>query len=209
MNDINKIIKSPDISRENRVPTGQRLTEKWPVLHHGDVPKIDVSSWTFRIWGLVENEQEMTFEEFMRLPRVKIVADMHCVTGWSKLNNLFEGVSSSILKDLVNIKPEAKFVMIHGYHGFTTNLSLRDFFEEDVLFAIKYNDQALTPGHGYPVRLIVPRLYLWKSAKWVTGVEFMAEDKLGFWESRGYHHHGDPWIEERYSVIPDFLGHGI
>jgi DMSO/TMAO reductase YedYZ molybdopterin-dependent catalytic subunit len=193
------IIKSPDTTRENRVPPSQKLTEKWPALHYGSVPKIDIDQWQFNILGLVEKERRLSYAEFTALPMVKVYSDIHCVTGWSRLDNLWEGVSSAQIKELVNILPEAKFVMVHSTGGFSTNLSLDDFFQPDVLFAIKHNGEPLTKDHGYPLRLVVPRLYFWKSAKWVSGVEFMAEDKRGFWESGGYHNHGDPWKEERYS----------
>ncbi len=193
-----KVIRSPDMERVNRVPPGQRLTEKWPVLQHGEVPEIDVSRWTFRIRGLVEKERKLSHEEFMALPMVKVFSDVHCVTGWSRLDNTWEGVSTQVLKGLVKILPEARFVIIHCYADFTTNLTVEDFFEPDVLFAVKHNGEPLTPEHGYPLRLVVPRLYFWKSAKWVEGVEFTANDRRGFWESRGYHNHGDPWKEERY-----------
>ncbi len=194
-----KVIRSPDAERKDRVPPGQRVTEKFPVLHYGKVPYIDISDWMFTISGLVEEERMLNYEEFTSLPQVKVFSDVHCVTGWSKLNNLWEGVSTSVIKELVNILPEAKFVMVHSVGDFTTNLSLSDFFAPDVLFAIKHNDEPLTPPHGYPVRLVVPRLYFWKSAKWVIGMEFIEKDRRGFWESRGYHNHGDPWREERYS----------
>jgi DMSO/TMAO reductase YedYZ molybdopterin-dependent catalytic subunit len=193
------IIKSPDTERAERVPPGQKLTEKWPALHYGSVPKIDIDQWQFNIFGLVEKERRLSYAEFTALPMVKVYSDIHCVTGWSRLDNLWEGVSSAQIKELVNILPEAKFVMVHSTGGFSTNLSLDDFFQPDVLFAIKHNGEPLTKDHGYPLRLVVPRLYFWKSAKWVSGVEFMAEDKRGFWESGGYHNHGDPWKEERYS----------
>jgi len=193
------IIKSPDTEREDRIPPGQRVTEKWPVLHYGSVPQIDISKWILTISGLVEKKRKISYKEFTSLPRVKVLSDIHCVTKWSKLNNLWEGVSTSVIKGLANILPDAKFVMVHSTGGFTTNLSLPDFFDSDVLFAIKQNNKSLTPEHGYPVRLVVPRLYFWKSAKWVTGVEFMAEDRPGFWETHGYHIRGDPWKEERYS----------
>jgi DMSO/TMAO reductase YedYZ molybdopterin-dependent catalytic subunit len=198
LNNTESII-SPDTQRQNRVPPGQRLTEKWPLLHHGAVPNIDTSEWTFTISGWVEQKRALSYDEFMSLPRVKVFSDIHCVTRWSRLNNLWEGVSSSTIRELANILPEAQFVIVHCVGGFTTNLPLTDFFQPDVLFAIKHDNQALTPGHGYPVRLVVPRLYFWKSAKWVSGIEFTAEDRPGFWESYGYHNHGDPWKEERYS----------
>ncbi len=193
-----KIIRSPDIERTNRVPPGQRVTEKFPVLHHGSVPKIDVSKWTFRIWGLVEKERKLSYDEFLALPGVTVLSDVHCVTGWSKLDNTWEGVSTQVIKELVKILPEAKFVIVHAAGGFTTNLNIRDFLEPDVLFAVKHDGETLTPQHGHPLRLVVPRLYFWKSAKWVEDVEFTARDRKGFWESRGYHNRGDPWKEERY-----------
>jgi DMSO/TMAO reductase YedYZ molybdopterin-dependent catalytic subunit len=191
--------RSPDTLRTNRIPPGQKLTNKFPVLHHGSVPKIDVSQWKFSITGLVDKERELSFAEFAGLKRVKVLADIHCVTTWTKLDNHWEGPSTSVIKDLVDIKTDAKFVIIHAAGNFTTNLSLADFFETDVLFATNYEDKPLSREHGYPVRLVVPKLYFWKSAKWVTGVEFVTKDSPGFWESRGYHNHGDPWREERYS----------
>jgi len=194
-----EVIKSPDTERQERVPPGQKLTGQWPALHHGSVPGIDTSRWTFTISGLVAKERKLSYKEFMSLPMVKVHSDIHCVTGWSKLDNLWEGVSTSVIQELASILPEAKFVTAHSEGGFTTNLSFEDFFQPDVLFATKHNNQPLTPEHGYPVRLVVPRLYFWKSAKWVVGVEFTAEDRPGFWESHGYHNHGDPWKEERYS----------
>jgi DMSO/TMAO reductase YedYZ molybdopterin-dependent catalytic subunit len=194
-----EVIKSPDTERQQRVPPGQELTERWPALHHGSVPGIDSSRWTFTISGLVEKERKLSYKEFTSLPMVKVHSDIHCVTGWSKLDNLWEGVSAGAIRELVNILPEAGFVIVRSEGGFTTNLPLDDFFQPDVLFAFKHNDEPLAPEHGYPVRLVVPRLYFWKSAKWVTGVEFTAEDRPGFWESHGYHNHGDPWKEERYS----------
>lgn len=192
-------IASSDIKRENRVPPGQRVTEKFPVLHAGRVPKMDISKWRFSITGLVGEERELDFDEFMSLPQVEVLSDIHCVTGWSKLDNSWEGVSSSVITDLVEIRPEAGYSIIHSVGGFTANLALGDFLQPDVLFAVKHNGEALTREHGYPVRLVVPKLYFWKSAKWVIGVEFVEKDRPGFWETRGYHHRGDPWKEERYS----------
>ncbi|MFH1662961.1 MAG: sulfite oxidase-like oxidoreductase [Chloroflexota bacterium] len=198
MSEENFII-SPDTKRKERIPPGQKATEEWPVLQHGDIPHIDISEWKFTISGLVANEITMDYKEFSSLDRIKVFSDIHCVTTWSKMDNLWEGVSSGTIKDLAQILPEARFVIIHADGGFTTNLALDDFLETDVLYALKHNDETLTPEHGYPVRLVVPRLYFWKSAKWVTGVEFVAEDSPGFWENRGYHNRGDPWREERYS----------
>ncbi len=197
MRDMPTII-SPDTRRENRIPPGQRLTNKWPVLHHGAMPDIDTAQWTLTISGLVEKERVLDYEEFLALPRVRVLSDIHCVTGWSRLDNLWEGVSTDTIKELVNILPEARFVIVRSQGGFTANLALEDFLQFDVLLATQHNSEPLTPDHGYPVRLVVPRLYFWKSAKWVIGLEFTATDRPGFWESYGYHNHGDPWEEERY-----------
>jgi DMSO/TMAO reductase YedYZ molybdopterin-dependent catalytic subunit len=196
MNELKRII-SLDTLRKNRVPPGQHLTDKWPVLHYGNVHTIETARWTFNIRGLVAKERSFTYQEFAALPKVEVFSDIHCVTTWSKLDNLWEGVSTAVVKDLVTIKPEAKYVMVEGAGGFTTNLLLEDFFQEDVLFALKHDGQPISAEHGGPVRLVVPRLYFWKSAKWVTGLRFMAQDAPGFWEQAGYHMHGDPWTEER------------
>ena len=194
----NGTIISPDTKRANRVPPGQHLTDKWPVLHYGQMPKIEPSQWTLKIFGLVEQERVISYQEFTALPMVKVFSDIHCVTTWSRLNNLWEGLSSNEIKNIVNIDPQARFVIVHAFGRFTTNLTISDFFEPDVLLALKHDDQSIAADHGGPVRLVVPRLYFWKSAKWVTGLEFSAIDKPGFWESNGYHNHGDPWKEERY-----------
>jgi DMSO/TMAO reductase YedYZ molybdopterin-dependent catalytic subunit len=194
-----KVISSPNMKRKDRIPPGQWVSEKFPVLHYGSVPRVDVSKWRFFITGLVEKDIEFDFNEFKELPRIKVRADIHCVTTWSKLNTTWEGVSTIELKKLVNILPEAKHVVVHAEQGFTTNLTLEDFFKKDVLFALNYDNKPLTPEHGYPARLVVPQLYFWKSAKWVIGVEFTEEEHLGFWERAGYHARGDPWKEERYS----------
>ncbi len=193
-----EIFKSPDTLKQERIPPNQRKTDDFPVLHYGQIPSVDIQHWKFSISGLVEKEVVLSFPEFIALPRVQVFSDIHCVTGWSKLNNLWEGVSTSSVKHLAKILPQAGFVMVHGANDFTTNLPVEDFFQPDVLFALKHNHNPLGRSHGYPVRLVVPRLYFWKSAKWVTGIEFMAEDRPGFWEVNGYHMHGDPWREERY-----------
>lgn len=193
-----EVVRSPDTRRSDRIPPGQRATEGWPVLHFGGVPRIDPSQWELRIFGQVEQERTLSFQQFMGLPMIQVFSDVHCVTGWSRLDNLWDGVSTSRLMELVKILPDAHYAIIHAAGKFTTNLSLQDFFAEDVVLAVKHNQQPLTPEHGYPVRLVVPRLYFWKSAKWVTGVEFVSQDRPGFWESHGYHNRGDPWAEERY-----------
>ena len=200
MNEIKRIV-SPDTQKQDRLPPGQRLTEKWPVLHYGRVPSIDVKDWTFTISGLVEKERTLTYEEFNSLPQVEVFSDIHCVTTWSRYDNLWEGVSTGAVKDIVAIRPEAKHVLVSCEGGFTTNIPLDDFFQPDALFALKHDGKPLSPEHGGPVRLVVPGLYFWKSAKWVTGIEFLEKDSPGFWERAGYHNHGDPWKEERYSSL--------
>ncbi len=194
-------VLSPDVLREQRIPPRQALTRKWPVLHAGTVPPFDQVAWRFDIFGLVEQPWSCTYEEFLALPHAQVKADMHCVTRWSKLDNLWEGVSTREALSKVNVRPEANFVMVHCEQGFTTNLPLDDFLGEDCLFAWKHNGELLEPDHGYPLRLVIPRLYAWKSAKWVRGIELMAKDRPGFWESwehGGYHMRGDPWNEERF-----------
>lgn len=192
------LIISPDTQRNNRIPPGQHLIERWPVLHYGSVPKIDKTKWSLRIFGLVKNESTLNYDEFLALPMVRVFSDIHCVTTWSRLNNLWEGVSTGEIKNLVDIDPDARFVIVHAANDFTTNLAVEDFFQMDVLFAIKHDNEDITSEHGAPVRLVVPRLYFWKSAKWINGIEFVDRDQPGFWESSGYHNHGDPWKEERF-----------
>jgi DMSO/TMAO reductase YedYZ molybdopterin-dependent catalytic subunit len=191
-------VVSPDTIRQRRIPPGQVETRRWPVLHAGPTPNVDLASWTFTLSGLVEKTQTFTWPKFRALLSARVFADMHCVTRWSMLNNAWEGVRVSEVMKTVVLKPEAKFVLVHAENGFTTNLPLTDFLGDDCLFAWSHNGQELDPDHGWPLRLIVPRLYAWKSAKWVTGIEFLAEDQPGFWEENGYHTHGDPWAEERF-----------
>lgn len=195
------LIVSPDVHRQERIPPRQGLTRKWPVLHYGPTPEADLKNWTFHIFGLVEKPWECNYEQFTSLPRVTVHADMHCVTRWSKLDNMWEGVSTREVMKQVKVLPQARFVMVHCEYGFTTNLPLDDFLGEDCLFAWKHNGSDLEPDHGYPLRLVVPRLYAWKSAKWVRAIELMESDKAGFWEQwdhGGYHMRGDPWNEERF-----------
>jgi DMSO/TMAO reductase YedYZ molybdopterin-dependent catalytic subunit len=200
MSDLPRIV-SPDTTRGERIPPNQAETRKWPVLHAGPTPDFDRSRWLFRITGLVEEEWRCNYDEFTALPRVQVYADMHCVTRWSKLGNRWEGVSTREVLAKVKLKPAATHVMVWCSYGFSTNLSLDDFLGEDCLFAWKHNGVDLEPDHGWPLRLVVPRLYAWKSAKWVTRLELMAGDRAGFWEAwenGGYHLRGDPWTEERF-----------
>jgi len=186
-------------SKSDRVPPGQRLTEKFPVLHYGSIPKFDRETWDLRVFGLVEDPITMSYDQLLELPATRIVADIHCVTGWSKLDTIWEGVLFRDLMKMVEVKPHAMFVMVHCEQGFTTNVPLDVLMDDDVLLAYRYDDLPLPPEHGYPLRLVVPKKYFWKSAKWVRGLEMMAQDRLGFWEVRGYHNDADPWKEERYA----------
>lgn len=181
------------------MPPGQRVTEKFPVLHYGNVPRFDRQTWDFKVFGLVEEPVTLSYDELLKLPATRIVADIHCVTSWSKLDTVWEGVLFQEIVKLVRTRSQARFVMIHCDQGYTTNVPLEVLMDDDVLLAYRYDDAPLTPEHGYPLRLVVPQRYFWKSAKWVRGVELMAQDRLGFWEVRGYHHSGDPWKEERYA----------
>ncbi len=181
-----------------RLPPGQYLTKGWPVLHYGEVPRTRLADWSFRVWGLVERPQEWTYEQFLALGRARVTCDIHCVTRWSRFDNVFEGVPFRAVRDAVQPRPEARYVMVHAEQGFTANVPLADLDRDTVLFAYRHDGQDLTPEHGWPLRLVVPHLYFWKSAKWVRGLEFLAEDAPGFWESYGYHMRGDPWREERY-----------
>lgn len=191
-------IESPDTRRGQRIPPGQARTDKWPVLHYGEVPATDPASWDLRIFGLCAPHLRLSWEDFRALPRVAVRADMHCVTRWSRLDNLWEGASVRGLLARAQVDPAARFVLIHAESGFTTNLALEDLLQDDVLLADRNNGQPLAPEHGGPLRLVVPRLYAWKSAKWVRGIELLAEEVPGFWERNGYHLRGDPWKEERF-----------
>jgi len=191
------LIVSPDTKRANRVPPGQHLVKDWPVLHYGKVHEVPADGWKFEITGEVEKPLTLGYAEFSALPKVRVFSDIHCVTTWSKLDNTWEGPGTATVAELVKIKKEAAFVIVHGAGGFTTNLLLADFLAEDALFTFTHDGEPLSAEHGAPVRLIVPQLYFWKSAKWVTGIEFSAVDRPGFWERAGYHNHGDPWTEER------------
>lgn len=194
------VIVSPDTRRANRIPPGQSRTRKWPVLDASGPPRIDLASWRFRIGGLVGKEVEWDWDTFVKLSRVRVFGDFHCVTQWSRLGNVWEGVSTRELIAMAGgALPEARFAMVHGHdRGWTTNLPLDDFLAEDALVALLHDGESLSLEHGGPARLIVPRLYAWKSAKWIAGVELLAEDRPGFWEANGYHMRGDPWREQRY-----------
>ncbi|TLY30994.1 MAG: sulfite oxidase-like oxidoreductase [Ignavibacteria bacterium] len=181
-----------------RTPPGQVATAKFPVLTYGETPQIDTSVWRFRVWGEVEEPKLWTWEEFMKFPQTTIRADFHCVTRWSRFDDDWTGVLFKDLVRFIRLKPAAKFVMQHAYGGYTTNNSLEVMMNEDVIFAHTLNGQPLPPNHGGPMRVFTPRRYAWKGAKWVNGLEFLANDSPGFWEMNGYNTPADPWKEERY-----------
>lgn len=192
-----------------RLPPGQSLTQRFPVLHYGPVPRFNPATWDFRIWGEVEDEVRWTWDEFQQLPRTKLVMDIHCVTRWSKFDTEWEGVSLRTLLDqgLIKLKPDAKHILQHAEYGFTTNLPLEVALGENFLLATHFEGEPISPDHGYPVRGVIGNIpgrddlkvpYFWKGAKWLRGLEFMSQDRLGFWEQAGYHNEADVWKEERF-----------
>lgn len=194
---------------EGRLPPGQSLTQRFPVLHYGSVPGFNPATWDFRVWGEVAAPLRLTWAEFNNLPRTKLVMDIHCVTKWSKFDTYWEGVAVRTLLEqgLVKPTPQARYVLQHAEHGFTVNLPLEVMLQENFLLATHYNGEPLTPDHGYPLRGVVGAIpgkmdlvtpYFWKGAKWLRGLEFMAQDRPGFWEQAGYHNVADVWKEERY-----------
>jgi DMSO/TMAO reductase YedYZ molybdopterin-dependent catalytic subunit len=182
----------------DRVPPRQVKTEKWPVLHYGDVPRVDLATWRFSVRGFVDHPFELTYEELRALPQQETLCDIHCVTRWSRLDNRFTGVSVQALLRRAAPTADATHVLVHAEQGFTTNLPLSDLDRPENLLAWSHNGADLSPDHGGPLRLVVPHLYFWKSAKWVRGFELLDYDMPGFWEQNGYHMRGDPWTEERY-----------
>jgi len=182
-----------------RIPPGQYFTEKWPVLHYGSVPAIDIDAWDLRVWGAVEEPLHLDWDGVQDLPRTSIRSDIHCVTRWTRLDADFEGVAVEHIMARTRPTAEARFVVIHAEQGYTTNLPLEVFDDDDVILADRADGAPLTAEHGYPLRLVVPKRYFWKSAKWIRGLEFRSEDQSGFWERYGYHNDADPWKEERFS----------
>ena len=198
LNKLGRITRlSPDRVQPD-APPGQFVTDRFPVLTFGPTPRIDLDAWQFKVFGLVEQEISLDWQQFNDLPQVTFDAEFHCVTQWSKLQNTWQGILFSDVLKLVAPKPEAKYVMAHCYGGYTTNVALDVLDDDDVLFAHSHDGAPLASEHGGPMRLVVPKRYGWKSAKWVNGIEFMADDAPGFWEMRGYHMEGDPWKEERF-----------
>jgi DMSO/TMAO reductase YedYZ molybdopterin-dependent catalytic subunit len=182
-----------------RLPPGQYLTEKWPVLHAGTVPEVDLATWDFKVTGEVERELTLTWEHLLELPNRKVTVDIHCVTRWSRFDTSFKGVHWSELAKLVAPKPSARFVIAHAEQGFTSNMPLGAIADEHALIAYEADGEPLTPDHGRPLRLVVPSRYFWKSAKWLRGLELRADDQPGFWERYGYHNDADFIKEQRYS----------
>lgn len=183
---------------QDRLPPGQYLTKKWPILSYESTPKFDSEKYRFKVWGKVEQPFELTWEELLALPRVQLTTDIHCVTTWSRYDNGWEGVHVREIIARARPTTDAHFVVAHSWTGYTTNMPYADFDDDDVLIALKHDGADLEPAHGGPVRLVVPKLYFYKSAKWLSGLEFVEKDLPGFWEVRGYHNHADPWKEERY-----------
>ena len=190
--------KEQEMKAAGRLPPGQSLTLKWPVLQYGSVPSFDPARWDFRADGLVRDPLRLSWEEFSRLPRIQLTRDFHCVTRWSRFDNLWSGVAFREI--LLRSQPEAsaRHVLAYGEQGYTANIPLADLDRDDVLLATHHDGQPLSPEHGYPVRLIVPHLYAWKSVKWLRRLEFLDRDVPGFWEQNGYHMYGDPWKEQRF-----------
>lgn len=183
-----------------RVPPGQTLAapDKWPLLHFGPVPKPDLKSWDFRVFGLVENEIRLDYDEIRALPKTDQVSDIHCVTGWSRLDDTWTGVAVKEILERARPLPEARYVVAHCEHGYSTGMPIEVLAGDDVMLCYGWNGEDLSVDHGFPLRLLVPKKYFWKSAKWLRGLEFLPSSRLGFWEQRGYHDEADPWREQRY-----------
>jgi DMSO/TMAO reductase YedYZ molybdopterin-dependent catalytic subunit len=182
-----------------RLPPGQSLTLKWPVLQAGSVPRFDATRWDFTVSGLVDKSVRFSWDEFNRLPQKVVIADMHCVTRWSRFDNRWEGVPVADALRLAGVRPEARFALVHAEQSYSANVPLDDLLRPESLLALRHDGEPLTAEHGYPLRLVVPHLYAWKSVKWVRGIELLAKDEPGFWEQNGYNMYGDPWREQRYS----------
>lgn len=196
---LKRVTNVPETQQGERVPAGQFLTEKFPVLHYGETPRYPLlANWDFRVFGLVNEEMRFTWDELMQMPTKTQTVDIHCVTRWSKLDTTWTGIPWREFMQRIDVKPEATHVMVHADYDYTTNIALDVLDDDDTMLAYRYNGQPLDPEHGHPMRLLVPKKYFWKSAKWIRGVEFMAGDRPGFWERAGYHMRGDPWREERF-----------
>jgi len=199
-NNLNRREQEKLARAAGRLPPGQSLTRKLPVLHYGPTPHYpDLSQWDLRVFGLVEEEKSFSFGEVLAMPKTQITTDVHCVTRWTKLDTIWEGVLFRDFLKYVSVKPDAKYVLAHCEHGFSANLPLAAMLEDDVLLAYRYDGKPLDQDHGYPLRTLVPKKYFWKSAKWLRGLEFLAHNEPGFWEQAGYHNEADPWLEQRFA----------
>ncbi len=198
---LKRVTNLPDENQDERTPPGQFLTRRFPVLHYGPTPRYDsLEAWTLRVFGLVDEEKTFTWADLMALPSVAQTVDIHCVTRWSKLDTTWTGVPWREFIRHIGVSPEATHVMVRCEGEYMTNISLDVLDDDDVMLAYLYDDQPLEPDHGYPLRMLVPKKYFWKSAKWIRGLEFIAGDRPGFWERHGYHMEGDPWKEERFGL---------
>jgi DMSO/TMAO reductase YedYZ molybdopterin-dependent catalytic subunit len=196
---LKRVKNLPEPSKDERIPPGQFVTEKFPVLHYGSVPEYEnLANWDLRVFGFVDEPLRLSWSDLMQLPTKTQTVDIHCVTRWSKLDTTWTGVPWREFVKLFHIKPEATHAMAHCEFGFSTNIGLDVLDDDDTMLAYEYGGAPLAPDHGYPLRLLVPKKYFWKSAKWLRGIEFMDADRAGFWERNGYHMEGDPWREERF-----------
>ncbi|EKQ66757.1 sulfite oxidase-like oxidoreductase [Leptolyngbyaceae cyanobacterium JSC-12] len=197
---LGKFFQKPGAEYGDRVPPGQHLAKGFPVLTYGETPSVAIETWQLKVWGLA-TELTLTWDDLMTMPQSDFTADFHCVTTWSKLDVQWRGVKVTDFMKSVEVYPQAKHVMQHCYGGYTTNVTIDDFLREENFFAHTLFGEPLPVEHGGPLRLVIPHLYAWKSAKWLNGLEFLEQMELGFWERNGYHHRGEPWTEERYSVL--------
>jgi DMSO/TMAO reductase YedYZ molybdopterin-dependent catalytic subunit len=198
---LDRLLGGPKLTDEQkrRVPPGQYVTTKFPVLHYGSVPRTDLATWDFRVWGEVEEPFTLDWQAFLALPRKTVHTDIHCVTRWTRLDADFAGVPIQAILERAKLKPSARFVLAHCEQGYTANVPVEVLNDDDVLLADSFDGQPLEPEHGWPLRLFVPKRYFWKSAKWIRGLQFLDHDQLGFWERYGYNNSADPWQEERFS----------
>ncbi|ASF29952.1 MULTISPECIES: sulfite oxidase-like oxidoreductase [Bacillus amyloliquefaciens group] len=192
--------KTKQTRQSDRIPPNQNVTTKFPVLHAGNVPYYeDMSKWNLQVYGLVDRPMLLSFEDIKAFPKAELKNDIHCVTGWSRLDNVWQGIRAKDIAEKAGVHEEAGFVILHAEEGWTANLPLSDFMRETSLLAYAHNGEPLTPEHGYPLRGVFPHLYFWKSAKWLRGIQFTKENHPGFWEKNGYHMRGDPWKNQRFT----------
>ncbi|MED3511306.1 sulfite oxidase-like oxidoreductase [Bacillus velezensis] len=192
--------KTKQTKQSERIPPNQNVTTKFPVLHAGNIPYYeDMSKWNLQVYGLVDRPMLLSFEDIKSFPEAEVKNDIHCVTGWSRLDNIWQGIRAKDIAEKAGVHKEAGFVILHAEEGWTANLPLSDFARETSLLAYAHNGEPLTPEHGYPLRGVFPHLYFWKSAKWLRGIQFTKENHPGFWEKNGYHMRGDPWKNERFT----------